>query len=58
MPCTCLIPHMTTGPFHVCRGEEVCVVCGSHKDNEFFACHICLPHKPKVVKHWKDGRRY
>lgn len=56
MPCTCIIPAITTFPFHRCRGEEICVACGSHKNNEFFCCPACRNLKPKVDPKAKDGR--
>jgi len=55
MSCTCTIPRITEAPFHICRGEEVCLVCGSARTNEFWACPTCRPLKKVVQSPW-DGR--
>lgn len=37
-------------------GDELCLVCGSARSNEFWACAECKDLKPKLDPAWKDGR--
>lgn len=55
MTCTCIVPAITQFPFHRCRGQEICVVCGSSRGNEYWGCPSCAPIKT-LDPDARDGR--
>lgn len=48
MSCTCVIPAITEFPFHRCHHNEVCLMCGSARENEYHCCRWCRKLKPLV----------
>lgn len=40
-----MIPAITTLPFMIYKGAEVCICCDSAKSNPYWYCDTCGPHK-------------